>query len=153
MLAICAAPPPCARYRLPPKRAFLCLCAAPADVSEAIKAQNVQAAAGSVGAEDVQSYATFKVTATGRLKTAEEFGNIVVKRGQNGHVTKLKDIATVELGAEKNTGYSRLNGMDNVGMIIHQNNDANALATVAKVQEAMKQIEKNFPDGMEWRMV
>ena len=124
----------------------------PADVSEAIKAQNVQAAAGSVGAEDVQSYATFKVTATGRLKTAEEFGNIVVKRGQNGHVTKLKDIATVELGAEKNTGYSRLNGMDNVGMIIHQNNDANALATVAKVQEAMKQIEKNFPDGMEWRM-
>jgi HAE1 family hydrophobic/amphiphilic exporter-1 len=121
-------------------------------VSAAIKAQNVQAAAGSVGSEDIQSYATFKVTATGRLKTAEEFGNIVVKRGQNGHVTKLKDIATVELGAERNTGYSRLNGMDNVGMIIHQNNEANALATVAKVQEAMRQIEKNFPDGMEWRM-
>lgn len=124
----------------------------PADVSAAISGQNVQAAAGSVGAEDVQSYATFKVTATGRLKTAEEFGNIVVKRGLDGHVTKLKDIATVELGAENNTGYSRLNGMDNVGMIIHQNNDANALTTVAKVQEAMKQIEKNFPDGMEWRM-
>ena len=124
----------------------------PADVSEAIKAQNIQAAAGSVGAEDVQSYATFKVTATGRLKTAEEFGNIIVKRGQDGHVTKLKDIATVELGAERNTGYSRLNGMDNVGMIIHQNNEANALATVAKVQEAMRQIEPNFPDGMEWRM-
>ena len=124
----------------------------PADVSEAIKAQNVQAAAGSVGSEDVQSYATFKVTATGRLKTAEEFGNIIVKRGQDGHVTKLKDIATVELGAERNTGYSRLNGKDNVGMIIHQNNEANALATVAKVQEAMRQIEPNFPDGMEWRM-
>ena len=124
----------------------------PADVSAAIKAQNVQAAAGSVGSEDIQSYATFKVTATGRLKTAEEFGNIIVKRGQDGHVTKLKDIATVELGAERSTGYSRLNGKDNVGMIIHQNNDANALATVAKVQDAMRQIEKNFPDGMEWRM-
>ena len=124
----------------------------PADVSEAIKAQNVQAAAGSVGAEDIQSYATFKVTATGRLKTAEEFGNIIVKRGQNGHVTKLKDIATVELGAERNTGYSRLNGKDNVGMIIHQNNEANALLTVAKVQECMRQIEPNFPDGMEWCM-
>ncbi len=124
----------------------------PADVSEAIKAQNIQAAAGSVGSEDVQSYATFKVTATGRLKTAEEFGNIIVKRGQDGHVTKLKDIATIELGAERNTGYSRLNGKDNVGMIIHQNNEANALATVAKVQEAMRQIEPNFPDGMEWRM-
>ena len=124
----------------------------PADVSEAIKAQNVQAAAGSVGAEDIQSYATFKVTATGRLKTAEEFGNIIVKRGLNGHVTKLKDIATVELGAERSTGYSRLNGKDNVGMIIHQNNEANALATVAKVQDCMREIEKNFPDGMEWRM-
>ena len=124
----------------------------PSDVSEAIRAQNIQAAAGSVGSEDIQSYATFKVTATGRLKTAEEFGNIVVKRGQNGHVTKLRDIATVELGAERNTGYSRLNGMDNVGMIIHQNNDANALATVAKVQDAMKEIARNFPDGMEWRM-
>ncbi len=124
----------------------------PADVSAAIKAQNIQAAAGSVGSEDVQSYATFKVTATGRLKTAEEFGNIIVKRGQDGHVTKLRDIATIELGAERSTGYSRLNGKDNVGMIIHQNNEANALATVAKVQEAMLQIEKNFPDGMEWCM-
>ncbi len=124
----------------------------PSDVSNAISAQNIQAAAGSVGSEDIQSYATFKVTATGRLKTAEEFGNIIVKRGQDGHVTKLKDIATVELGAEKNTGYSRLNGLDNVGMIIHQNNDANALATVAKVQECMRQIEGNFPDGMQWRM-
>lgn len=124
----------------------------PADIRSAIESQNIQAAAGSIGSEDEKSYATFKVTATGRLKTVEEFGNIIVKRGEGGHVTKLKDIATIELGAEKNSGYSRLNGKDAVGMIIHRNNEANALATVEAVQEMMKQIEPNMPDGMEWQM-
>lgn len=124
----------------------------PADITAAISAQNIQAAAGSVGSQDEQSYATFKVTAAGRLKTVEEFGNIIVKRGLNGHVTLLKDIATIELGAENNSGYSRVNGKDNVGMIIFQNNDANALATVEAAIKCMKEIEPTFPEGMEWRM-
>ena len=124
----------------------------PADVNAAIAAQNIQAAAGSVGAEDEQSYATFKVTATGRLNTVEEFGEIIVKRGEGGHVTKLKDIAVIELGAERNSGYSRLNGKDAVGMIIHRSNEANALATVEAVQAMMRQIEPMLPDGMEWTM-
>ncbi len=124
----------------------------PADVRNAISAQNIQAAAGAVGSQDEQSYATYKVTATGRLKTAEEFGNIVVKRGQDGHVTKLSDIATIELGAENNSGYSRLNGKDAVGMMIHRNNDANALKTVQAVQKLLHEIESTFPEGMEWTM-
>ncbi len=124
----------------------------PADVRGAIAAQNIQAAAGSVGSQDEQSFATYKVTATGRLKTAEEFGNIIVKRGQNGHVTKLSDIATIELGAENNSGYSRLNGKDAVGMMIHRNNDANALETVKAVQKLIREIEPTFPDGMTWTM-
>ena len=103
----------------------------PADIKAAINEQNIQAAAGSVGSEDEESYATFKVTATGRLKTVEEFGNIIVKRGLDGHVTMLKDVATIELGAERNSGYSRVNGKDSVGMIVFRNNDANAVATVA----------------------
>jgi len=124
----------------------------PSDISAAITAQNIQAAAGSVGSEDERSYATFKITATGRLHTAEEFGNIVIKRGKDGHLTKLKDIATIELGAEKNTGYSRLNGKDSVGMIIFRNNDANALATVEAVQKELQAIEPNLPDGASWMM-
>lgn len=124
----------------------------PADIKSAINEQNIQAAAGSVGSEDEESYATFKVTATGRLKTVEEFGNIVVKRGLEGHVTMLKDVATIELGAERNSGYSRVNGKDSVGMIVFRNNDANAVATVGALQDCMKEIEKNFPDGMDWRM-
>ncbi len=124
----------------------------PGDVRSAISSQNIQAAAGSVGSQDEQSYATYKVTATGRLKTTEEFGNIIVKRGADGHVTKLSDIATIELGAENNAGYSRLNGKDAIGMMIHRNNDANALDTVQAVQELLREIEPTFPEGMEWTM-
>ena len=124
----------------------------PADVSSAISAQNIQAAAGSVGSQDEGAYATYKVTATGRLKTVEEFGNIIVKRGEAGHVTKLKDIATIELGAENNSGYSRLNGKNAVGMMVQRNNDANALATVEALKEKMKEIEPMLPDGVTWTM-
>ncbi len=124
----------------------------PADVSKAISEQNIQAAAGSVGSQDEGAYATYKVTATGRLKTVEEFGNIIVKRGEEGHVTKLKDIATIELGAENNSGYSRLNGKNSVGMMVQRNNDANALATVEALKARMKEIEPMLPDGVTWTM-
>ena len=124
----------------------------PADVRNAIAGQNIQAAAGSVGSQDEGAYATYKVTASGRLKTVEEFGNIVVKRGEAGHVTKLKDIATIELGAENNSGYSRLNGKNAVGMMVQRNNDANALATVEALKAKMKEIEPMLPDGVTWTM-
>ncbi|MDO5470091.1 MAG: efflux RND transporter permease subunit [Akkermansia sp.] len=124
----------------------------PADISKAISEQNIQAAAGSVGSQDEGAYATYKVTATGRLKTVEEFGNIIVKRGEEGHVTKLKDIATIELGAENNSGYSRLNGKNAVGMMVQRNNDANALATVEALKAKMKELEPMLPDGVTWTM-
>lgn len=133
----------------------------PQDVNEAIAAQNIQAAAGSVGSQDENSYATYKVTATGRLKTVEEFGNIIVKRGQDGHVTKLSNIATIELGAENNSGYNRMSFRDengkwktqnSVGMRVMRNNDANAMATVAALQEKMKELEKLMPPSVTWSM-
>lgn len=133
----------------------------PQDVNEAIAAQNIQAAAGSVGSQDESSYATYKVTATGRLKTVEEFSNIIVKRGEDGHVTKLSDIATIELGAESNAGYSRMSFKDengnwvtqnSVGMRVMRNNDANAMATVAALQKKMKELEKLMPESVTWSM-
>ncbi len=133
----------------------------PQDVNEAIAAQNIQAAAGSVGSQDEQSYATYKVTATGRLKTEEEFRNIIVKRGEDGHVTKLSDIAHIELGAENNSGYSRMSfknqkgewvTQNSVGMRVMRNNDANAMATVAAMQKKMKELEELMPEGVTWSM-
>ena len=131
----------------------------PQDINEAIAAQNIQAAAGSVGSQDEKSYATYKVTATGRLKTVEEFRNIIVKRGEDGHVTKLSDIATIELGAENNSGYSRLSFKndkgewvtnDSVGMQVMRNNDANAMATVEALTKKMNEIK--LPEGVTWTM-
>ncbi len=133
----------------------------PQDVNEAIAAQNIQAAAGSVGSQDEEAYATYKVTATGRLKTVEDFSNIIVKRGEEGHVTKLSDIATIELGAESNSGYSRMSFKDengnwvtqnSVGMRVMRNNDANAMATVSALQAKMAELETLMPEGVTWSM-
>ena len=79
----------------------------PDDVSNAIKAQNVQAAAGSIGSEGENNFIQYKVNVTGRLQTVEEFSKIIVRTGQDGHVTRLDDIARIELGAETYTGSSR----------------------------------------------
>ncbi len=123
-----------------------------ADVSKAITEQNIQAAAGSVGSQDIDSQATFTITATGRLKTAEEFSDIIVKSGSDGHVTRLRDIATIELGAEANSAYTRFDGKDAVGVRISRTNEANALETVERVKEVIHELEASFPEGVSWSM-
>ncbi len=124
----------------------------PSDISQAIEEQNVQAAAGSVGAEDEQSYATFKVTTLGRLQTVEQFENIIIRRGEDGHITKLKDIATVELGAANNAGYGRVDGKEGVTMMVFRMNDANDIATVDRLKALMEEIEPTLPDTVKWGM-
>ncbi len=122
------------------------------DVSRAIGEQNIQAAAGSIGTQDEESYATFVITATGRLKTVDEFSDIIVKRGAEGHVTRLRDIATIELGSETNSSYTRFDGQDCIGMHISRTNAANALETVEAVKATINAMEPSFPDGVKWYM-
>lgn len=124
----------------------------PDEVAAAIKAQNQQAAAGSIGAEDDKSLAQFKINVTGRLKTVEQFENIIVKRGKDGHVTKLKDIARVEINAESMSGFSRMNGKDAVSLSLYRNDDANALDAVNAVKAKLAELEQKFPEGMTWSM-
>lgn len=122
----------------------------PEDVSNAIQSQNQQAAAGAVGAEDEKSLVQYKINVTGRLKTVGEFENIIVKRGADGQITKLKDIARIELGAESLTGYNRLNGEDAVALAVYRNSDANALDAVNRAKECLSELQKKFPEGMSW---
>jgi len=122
----------------------------PSDINKAVKEQNIQAAAGSIGAEDDDSLASFKVTATGRLKDVSQFENIVIKRGANGHITRLKDVAHIELGAESVTVFRRQNGRNGVSFKISRNNDANALATIEMVKAELKSLEHTFPESVEW---
>jgi len=124
-----------------------------ADVSNAIQAQNVQAAAGSIGTEGSSEYIQFKLTTLGRLHTVEEFENIIVLSKENGEQVKLKDIARVELGAESYTNGSRFNGEDAIALMIYRNTDANALDVVARANALLAELkETQFPEGVDYQI-
>ncbi len=85
---------------------------AASDISSAISSQNIQAAAGIIGASPSQPGVDLQlnVNAQGRLRTPEEFGNIIVKTGASGEITRLRDVARIELGAADYTLRSLLDG-------------------------------------------
>lgn len=86
------------------------------DINHAVASQNIQAAAGSVGAEHSSRYVNYKVNVQGRLKTAEEFEQIVLRRGNDGSLVRLKDVAKVEIGSSSYGGEGKLNGSTIVPM-------------------------------------
>jgi multidrug efflux pump len=128
---------------------------AASDVVREIRAQNVQAAAGVVGASpnlpgvDLQ----LSVNAQGRLQSEEEFGEIVVKTGANGEVTRLRDIARIELGASDYTLRSLLNNKQAVGIGIFQAPGSNALSISTNVRKTMEDIKRNMPEGVDYAIV
>ena len=124
------------------------------DVVEAIRGQNVQAAAGVVGASpglagvDVQ----LSVNAQGRLQTEEEFGDIIVKTGSDGAVVRLRDIARIELGAADYALRSLLDNDQAVGTGVFQSPGSNALQISAAVRKTMDELAKSMPEGVEYRI-
>ncbi|MCQ2396698.1 MAG: efflux RND transporter permease subunit [Lentisphaeria bacterium] len=118
------------------------------EIAAAVSNQNIQAAAGTIGSENSSHYMEYKLNVKGRLKTAEEFSNIIVRTDDDGNILRLKDIATVELGAKSYAAEARWNGEENVMVAIYRNNDSNALATVKAVKAAVDEIEKNLPKGV-----
>ncbi|MFU0506358.1 efflux RND transporter permease subunit [Pseudaminobacter sp. NGMCC 1.201702] len=123
------------------------------DVVAAIQEQNVQVAAGSVGQQPDAS-AAFQVTVNtlGRLSSEEQFGDIVVKTGAEGQVTRLRDVARVELGADAYALRSLLNGEPALAMQIIQSPGANALDVSSAVRSTMAELQKGFPEGVEYRI-
>lgn len=124
----------------------------PEDISAAIQDQNVQAATGTVGAESSNEYIQLKVNALGRLKTPQEFEDIVVKVGANGNITRLADVARIELGSETYSGDSTFNGKPSIAMAIYRNDDANANSVVAEANATLKELSKRFPKGVNYQM-
>ncbi|MDR6855154.1 efflux RND transporter permease subunit [Variovorax guangxiensis] len=124
------------------------------DVVAAIRGQNVQAAAGVVGASpglpgvDMQ----LSINAQGRLQSEEEFGDIIVKTGANGEVTRLRDIGRLELGSADYSLRSLLNNDAAVGIGVFQAPNSNALDISANVRKTMAEINKNMPEGVEYRI-
>ena len=124
----------------------------PEDVAVAIQSQNIQAAAGTVGAENSNDYLQLKVNTLGRLKTPEQFGDIIIKTGDGGRMTRLRDIARIELGAESYSHNSTYNGKEAVALAIYRNDDANAIEVVNRANEVLEEMKANgtFPKGVSY---
>ncbi|MBY6264769.1 multidrug efflux RND transporter permease subunit [Azospirillum sp. 412522] len=125
------------------------------DVVNAIREQNVQVAAGVIGASpslpDVPMQ--LSINARGRLKTADEFGDIVLKTGEEGGVTRLRDVARVELAAAQYGLRSLLDNKPAVALGINQTPDANALAISDEVRNVMAELKKDMPEGVDYSIV
>ncbi len=126
-----------------------------ADIVNEIRAQNIQAAAGVVGASPAGKDVDLQlsVNAEGRLQTEEEFGDIVVKTGANGEVTRLRDVARIELGASDYSLRSLLDNKTAVGIGIFQAPNSNALAVSEGIRAAMAELKKDMPEGVDYGIV
>jgi len=125
------------------------------DVVNAIKEQNVQVAAGSLGAEPEAHGAKFQYTLStaGRLKTVDEFRELVIKTGDNNDVVKIKDIATVELGSVNYGILGSVNGQPAALVPIYQLPGSNALEVKEGIAAKMKELKPSFPKGVNYDFI
>lgn len=125
------------------------------DIVNAIREQNVQVAAGTIGTPPIDTEVPFELTinAKGRLVSEEEFENIIVKTGADGQTLRLKDLARVELGSGEYSLRSLLNNKRAVALPIFQLPGANALALSADVRAKMAELKTKFPAGIDYRVV
>jgi len=124
------------------------------DVVAAIREQNVQVAAGVIGAAPSKN-AEFQLTVNtqGRLQSEEEFSNIIVRTGADGSVTLLKDVARIELGATDYALRSLLNNKSAAAIAIFEAPQSNALQLSADVRAKMEELKKDFPEGVDYSVV
>ena len=123
---------------------------APSDIVGAIQSQNVQAPVGRIGARPTDDAVQFQINlqTKGRLTTAEEFGNIIVRANPDGSVLRVRDVARIELGAATRDSESRLNGNPAITMGVYLAPGANAVQTAARVQTALDELSTRYPEGL-----
>jgi hydrophobe/amphiphile efflux-1 (HAE1) family protein len=123
------------------------------DVVTAIREQNIDVAAGQLGAPPSKG-TEFQVAlnAAGRLTTEEQFRAIIVKTGPNGELVRLGDLARVEMGAQDYGMRSMLDNQNAIALPIMQAPGANALQLSSDVRRTMEELKKDFPDGLDYRI-
>lgn len=126
----------------------------PDDVMVAIRSQNMEVSAGSVGAPPVNGDEAFQFTlvSKGRLVTADEFANIVIK-SEGNNLLRLRDVAKVDLGSESYSAISKVSGQDAGLLAVYQTPGANALDVAAKVKAKLTDLEPYFPEGVDYRVI
>ncbi|HTC43922.1 MAG TPA: multidrug efflux RND transporter permease subunit [Steroidobacteraceae bacterium] len=123
------------------------------DVVTAIREQNVDVAAGQLGAPPSKgTQFQIALNAAGRLTTDEQFRNIIVKTGANGELVRLGDLARIEMGAQDYGMRSMLDNQNAIALPIMQAPGANALQLSSDVRRTMEQLKKDFPDGVDYRI-
>ena len=126
-----------------------------ADVVNAIREQNRQVAAGSLGAPPSTAGNSFQlsINTQGRLVTEEEFENIIIRAGENGEITRLKDIARIELGSSQYALRSLLNNKPAVAIPVFQRPGSNAIEISDAVRARMAELKQSFPQGVDYEIV
>jgi multidrug efflux pump len=125
------------------------------DVVQAIREQNVQVAAGVLGAPPTNTGSTafqLLVNTQGRLTTEEEFGNIIVRAAKDGQITRIRDLGRVELGSSTYALRSLLDNKPAAALPISQRPGSNALETSQQVRDTMARLKKSFPEGVDYKI-
>jgi hydrophobe/amphiphile efflux-1 (HAE1) family protein len=123
-------------------------------VLEALRAQNVQVAGGTLGEPPVDTKNAFQVSLQmkGRLRNADEFEDIIVKMGTDGRVVRVKDIGRVELGALSYAAQGYADRFPAIVVIVDQQPGSNAVLATQGIKDAMVELAKSFPQGLEYRI-
>ncbi|WP_129990519.1 efflux RND transporter permease subunit [Rahnella sp. CFA14(1/10)] len=124
------------------------------EISTAINNQNVQAAAGQIGASPSPSMQqqTLTISGAGRLSSAQEFGNIIVRKNAHGGTVRLRDVARIELGAQDYQVNATLNQTPSAFLSVYPAPGANALSVADAVREEMSRQVRNFPDDLTYEI-
>ncbi len=124
------------------------------DIAEAIRRQNVEVAAGVLGQAPQPPDNLFQLTAQtrGRLVTPEEFGEIILKADTVGQITRLQDVARIELGGADYSINTLLDGRPSGAIAIFQQPGSNAIETADAIRRAMEELKKGFPEGLDYRI-
>ncbi len=120
------------------------------DVVTAIREQNVQVAAGQLGAPPSNTEFQIALNAAGRLTDEQQFRDIIIKTGADGQIVRLGDVARVELGAQAYGVRSFLDNKPSLAIPVFQSPGANALELSNSVRKTMEELKKNFPEGMDY---
>ncbi|MBB02571.1 MAG: hydrophobe/amphiphile efflux-1 family RND transporter [Planctomyces sp.] len=125
------------------------------DVVSSLRQQNIQVAAGTIGQQPLEQPIDLQipVAAQGRLKTADEFADIVVKADDDGRIVRLSDVARIELGAQDYSVNSYLNDDNAVAMVISERPNSNAVATADQIVAKMAEMSKDFPPGVGYDII
>ena len=121
----------------------------PDDISSVLAKQNIEAATGSFGANHPTAN-EYTMKYRGRLSTAEEFGELVIKSQSGGDVLRLKDVADVELGDESYNYSTEVNGRPAAIMLINQKAGSNASSTIKEIHEVLDDLKRDLPEGTEF---